>query len=151
MNQLLIEFQQSRWLSQLEASGWLHNLSSLLQTAVLVVDQIDKHARPILVHCSDGWDRTPQIISLAEIMLDPYYRTIDGFKILIEREWIGHGHKFADRCGHGIGVTDVNDRCPVFLQWLDCVYQLYRQDEVAFQFNELLLVRNCSSATSLND
>ena len=29
----------------------------------------------MLVHCSDGWDRTPQVISLAEVMLDPYYRT----------------------------------------------------------------------------
>lgn len=29
-----------------------------------------------LVHCSDGWDRTAQLCSLASIFLDPYYRTI---------------------------------------------------------------------------
>ena len=34
-------------------------------------------ARPVLVHCSDGWDRTPQVVALAELMLDPYYRTIE--------------------------------------------------------------------------
>lgn len=133
--------QSETWLSQLEASRWLHNLSALLQTALLVVDQIDKYARPVLIHCSDGWDRTPQIISLAEIMLDPYYRTIDGLKTLIEREWIQHGHKFADRCGHSIGFNDPNDRSPIFLQWLDCVYQLYHKDSVAFQFNEMLLLK----------
>ena len=38
---------------------------------------IDKEGRPVLVHCSDGWDSTPQIISLAELMLDPYYRTVE--------------------------------------------------------------------------
>lgn len=36
----------------------------------------EKEGRPVLVHCSDGWDRTPQIVSLAELMLDPYYRTV---------------------------------------------------------------------------
>ena len=32
--------------------------------------------RPVLVHCSDGWDRTAQVVSLAELLLDPYYRTV---------------------------------------------------------------------------
>ncbi|CAF4631609.1 unnamed protein product, partial [Rotaria magnacalcarata] len=57
-------------------------------------------------------------------MLDPYYRTIDGFQALIQREWIAFGHKFADRCGHWNGSNDLNERSPVFLQWLDCIYQL---------------------------
>ena len=35
----------------------------------------------VLVHCSDGWDRTAQTCSLASIMLDPYYRTIEGFQV----------------------------------------------------------------------
>lgn len=37
--------------------------------------------RSVLVHCSDGWDRTAQTCSLAEIILDPYYRTIHGFQV----------------------------------------------------------------------
>lgn len=35
----------------------------------------------VLVHCSDGWDRTAQTCSLACIILDPYYRTIHGFQV----------------------------------------------------------------------
>lgn len=41
----------------------------------------------VLVHCSDGWDRTAQICAIAELALDPYFRTIEGFLILIEKEW----------------------------------------------------------------
>jgi len=53
--------------------------------------------RSVLVHCSDGWDRTAQTCALASIMLDPHYRTIDGFLALVQKEWLHFGHKFADR------------------------------------------------------
>lgn len=61
----------------LEASRWLHNMAGLMQAAGTVASTIEHEARPVLVHCSDGWDRTPQIVSIAEILLDPYYRTIE--------------------------------------------------------------------------
>ncbi|CAF3386447.1 unnamed protein product [Rotaria sp. Silwood1] len=133
--------QGENWLSQLESSRWLHNLSALINAALFVVSTVNNHARPVLIHCSDGWDRTPQITTLAEIMLDSYYRTIEGFQALVQREWIAFGHKFADRCGHGNGINDLNERSPVFLQWLDCIYQLYIQNPTAFEFNEMFLLK----------
>lgn len=66
-----------------------------------------------------------------------------GFQVLVEREWLEFGHKFADRCGNGVNCDDPNERSPVFLQWLDCVYQLYKQFPCAFQFNEAYLVIEC--------
>ncbi|XP_041057873.1 myotubularin-related protein 3 isoform X7 [Carcharodon carcharias] len=128
------------WLSALEGTKWLQHLSMLLKAALLVINAVDRDQRPVLVHCSDGWDRTPQIVALSKLLLDPYYRTIEGFQVLVEMEWLDFGHKFADRCGHGENSDDLNERCPVFLQWLDCVHQLQRQFPCSFEFNEAFLV-----------
>ncbi|KAJ8312915.1 hypothetical protein KUTeg_010288 [Tegillarca granosa] len=132
---------QASWLSSLENTKWLSYLAGIIKAANVAVSAIDKEGRPVLVHCSDGWDRTTQIIALSELLLDPYYRTLEGFQVLVEREWLDFGHKFADRCGNGVASDDLNERCPVFLQWLDCVFQLYKQFPCAFQFNEAYLVK----------
>lgn len=65
---------------------------------------------------------------------------MQGFQVLVEREWLDFGHKFADRCGQGVGSEDANERCPVFLQWLDCLHQLISQFPTAFEFNLTFLV-----------
>ncbi|XP_066459882.1 myotubularin-related protein 3 isoform X4 [Eleutherodactylus coqui] len=131
----------ANWLSALEGTKWLQHLSVLLKASLLVVHALDRDQRPVLVHCSDGWDRTPQIVALSKLLLDPYYRSIEGFQVLVETEWLDFGHKFADRCGHGENSEDLNERCPVFLQWLDCVHQLQRQFPCSFEFNEAFLVK----------
>lgn len=132
---------QSNWFSLLDGTRWLQHMSGLMKAAVTLVNAVDRECRPVLVHCSDGWDRTPQIVALAELLLDPFYRTLTGFRILIEREWLAFGHKFADRCGQATGSDDQNERCPVFLQWLDCVHQLLLQFPCAFEFSHTYLVK----------
>ncbi|KAF5304213.1 hypothetical protein FQR65_LT08020 [Abscondita terminalis] len=132
---------QSNWFSLLDGTRWLQHMSGLMKAAVTLVNAVDRECRPVLVHCSDGWDRTPQIVALAELLLDPFYRTLTGFRILIEREWLAFGHKFADRCGQATGSDDQNERCPVFLQWLDCVHQLLFQFPCAFEFSHTYLVK----------
>lgn len=60
--------------------------------------------------------------------------------MLVEREWLSYGHKFADRCGHGPGSDELNERCPVFLQWLDLVHQIHKQFRCSFEFSMGYLV-----------
>lgn len=103
----------------------------------------------VLVHCSDGWDRTPQLVALAQLILDPYYRSIRGFAALVEKEWCSFGHKFADRIGVGKDITDQpNERSPVMLQFLDCVWQMTRQFPTCFEFNEKFLLHIADSTIS---
>ena len=49
--------------------------------AVKVVELVEKQKASVFVHCTDGWDRTAQLSSLAMLMLDSYYRTIRGFEV----------------------------------------------------------------------
>jgi protein tyrosine phosphatase len=63
-------------LASLEATKWLSHISSLIKTALVVVKAVEQERQHVVVHCSDGWDRTPQVVALAELLLDPFYRTI---------------------------------------------------------------------------
>ncbi|MEJ1280098.1 hypothetical protein NN561_011038 [Cricetulus griseus] len=86
---------ESRWLSNVDGTHWLEYIRVLLAGAVRIADKIESGKTSVVIHCSDGWDRTSQLTSLAMLMLDSYYRSIKGFESLIEKEWISFGHRFA--------------------------------------------------------
>jgi hypothetical protein len=152
----------------LQKSNWLKHISTLLDGTLVIVKSVHIFNSHVLVHCSDGWDRTAQLVSIAELCLDPFYRTYRGFQILIEKEWVAFGHKFADRCGHTSNekhfinlantggsaaantIKDMQNKLyksgfhqretsPVFHQFLDCVFQLIKQYPTRFEFNEKML------------
>lgn len=115
--------EESHWLSNLESTHWLEHikvrsqissshflhvkknvsggtddglcvLQLVLAGALRIADKVESGKTSVVVHCSDGWDRTAQLTSLALIMLDSHYRTIRGFQILLEKEWLSFGHRF---------------------------------------------------------
>lgn len=103
----------------------------------------------IQANCSDGWDRTSQLTSTAQLLLDPHYRTLCGLGLLVEKEWCAFGHKFGERLGvaHRHDYRD-KERSPVFLQWLECVNYVRAQFPRAFEFDEDLLVFLADAAHS---
>ncbi|KAK6460345.1 myotubularin-related dual specificity phosphatase [Scheffersomyces coipomensis] len=207
----------------LTKTQWLHRLSIILQSVDRITKSIHFNNTNVIIHCSDGWDRTSQVSALSQLCLDPYYRTIEGFMVLIEKEWMSFGFKFATRSDHGgcIGAilkkepkqarldpnesssepapataspntsdsylgssgygstvasflqraathikntaansallsdsdlvengkfnssiyTGSNEKSPIFHQFLDCVYQIYRQHPSKFEFNSRFLKR----------
>ncbi|XP_054271286.1 myotubularin-related protein 2 isoform X2 [Macrosteles quadrilineatus] len=131
---------ESRWLSGVESTYWLKHIKCILAGACRIVDKVENNKTSVLVHCSDGWDRTAQLTALAMLLLDPYYRTIKGFEVLIEKEWLSFGHKFQQRIGHGDDKHSDADRSPVFLQFIDCVWQVTCLYPNAFEFNENFLI-----------
>nr|XP_033799869.1 myotubularin isoform X2 [Geotrypetes seraphini] len=132
--------EESHWLSSLESTHWLEHIKLVLTGAIQVADKVSSGKSSVVVHCSDGWDRTAQLTSLAMLMLDSYYRTIIGFEVLVQKEWISFGHKFASRIGHGDKNHADADRSPIFLQFIDCVWQMSKQFPTAFEFNEHFLI-----------
>ncbi|XP_075865664.1 phosphatidylinositol-3,5-bisphosphate 3-phosphatase MTMR6 isoform X4 [Microcebus murinus] len=125
--------------SGLESSGWLRHIKAVMDAAIFLAKAIMVENASVLVHCSDGWDRTSQVCSLGSLLLDSYYRTIKGFMVLIEKDWISFGHKFSERCGHLDG--DPKEVSPVFTQFLECVWHLTEQFPQAFEFNEEFLLQ----------
>ncbi|XP_069468852.1 myotubularin isoform X1 [Ambystoma mexicanum] len=132
--------EESHWLSSLESTHWLEHIKLVLTGAIQVADKVSSGKSSVMVHCSDGWDRTAQLTSLAMLMLDSYYRTILGFEVLVQKEWISFGHKFSSRIGHGDKNHADADRSPIFLQFIDCVWQIAKQFPTAFEFNEQFLI-----------
>lgn len=127
----------SSFLSGLESSGWLRHIKSILDTSLFIAEALEEGIS-VIVHCSDGWDRTAQVCSIASLLLDPYYRTISGYQALIEKDWLAFGHKFSERCGHT--QTDSKEISPIFTQLLDATWQLMQQFPCTFQFNESFLL-----------
>lgn len=83
----------------LQKSDWLKHSANVLDGVGLIARQVGLQHSHVLIHCSDGWDRTSQLSSLSQLCLDPYYRTMEGFVVLIEKDWLGFGHMFKHRTG----------------------------------------------------
>ncbi|TWU74805.1 hypothetical protein ED733_006385 [Metarhizium rileyi] len=188
----------------LNQSNWLQHIHHVLGGSAIITRRIGINHSHVLIHCSDGWDRTSQLSALAQIMLDPYFRTIEGFIVLVEKDWLSFGHMFRLRSGHlshedwfvlqkdalagskvqpgdNDGRNDalqnvltgarrffnpgkdeseldaasevtsgkvVDEEAtvpkmvsPVFHQFLDCTYQLIKQNPTRFEYNERFLRR----------
>ncbi|KAH0630920.1 hypothetical protein JD844_004278 [Phrynosoma platyrhinos] len=108
----------SDFLTGLENSGWLRHIKAVMDAGVFLAKAVKDEKASVLVHCSDGWDRTAQV--------------------LIEKEWISMGHKFSHRCGHLEG--DPKEVSPVFTQFIECTWQLMQQFPCAFDFNDRFLL-----------
>ena len=86
------------WATAAASAGveWLRQATLVLAAAVRVVSAVDRDGVSVLVHCSDGWDRTAQVCALAQLLMDPYYRTIAGFQVRVAgRRWCLHARAWS--------------------------------------------------------
>uniref|UniRef100_A0A674GRJ6 Myotubularin-related protein 10 n=2 Tax=Taeniopygia guttata TaxID=59729 RepID=A0A674GRJ6_TAEGU len=127
---------EEKWLSSLENTRWLEYIRVFLKHSAELVYMMEcKHVSVVLQE-EEGRDLSCLAASLVQVMLDPYFRTIVGFQSLIQKEWVMAGYQFLDRCNH---LKRSDKESPLFLMFLDCVWQLLEQYPAAFEFSEVYL------------
>ena len=137
LNQNNINFK--KFLSKFEETKWLDYLSDILTGANVILNRLFSRYN-VICHCSDGWDRTSQVCSIVQILLDPYFRTFEGFAVLIEKDWVSFGHQFAVRNGCDYRPEKKKERSPIFVQFLHAIYQIMVQYPTAFEFQQNMLL-----------
>lgn len=76
---------------------WYLNIENVLKELDYLLKEYLLNGSHLLIHCTHGWDRTSLTTSLLMICSDPYYRTIEGFLVLVQLEWLNYGFRFAER------------------------------------------------------
>ncbi|XP_065051913.1 myotubularin-related protein 10-A-like isoform X2 [Rhopilema esculentum] len=144
----------STWLSKVDNSRWLQYVQTALTAASEIANSLLIGQTSVIVHDLSGRDFTPLLVSLVQLLVDPYYRTVIGLESLIQKEWVVKGHPFSQRLGpikeatkspknmifyRDEYVLDTNES-PIFILFLDCVHQLLTQFPSRFGFTEQFLL-----------
>ncbi|KAH8275982.1 hypothetical protein KR018_000490 [Drosophila ironensis] len=136
--------QDDKYLALLEKTNWLFYVSLCMRYASEAAACL-RSGKTCVLQESNGRDLCCVISSLTQLLLDPHFRSIDGFQSLVQKEWVALEHPFQRRLGHVYPAqsagSDVHDseQSPVFLLFLDCVWQLQLQFQDEFEFSQTYL------------
>ncbi|XP_055968914.1 myotubularin-related protein 11 [Sorex fumeus] len=127
---------EKKWLSALEGTRWLDLVRSCLRKASDISVLVTVRVRSVVLQERSDRDFNGLLSSLVQLLLAPEARTLLGFQTLVQREWVVAGHPFLTR----LGGNAASGEAPVFLLFLDCVWQLLQQFPAEFEFSEFFLL-----------
>ena len=80
-------------ISKIVKTDWFAQAENVLSSAKRVAELV-AGGESVLIYCPSGNVGTPLLTSLAQLYLDPYYRTFEGFRVLVYKEWLYYRHNF---------------------------------------------------------
>lgn len=127
-----------KWLSTLENTHWLEYVRLCLKKSWEVASLLAERCLCAVLQEPEDRDLNCLVASIVQVMSDPHFRTVRGFQSLIQKEWVVAGHQFRQRFNF---VHDKDkEESPVFLLFLDCIWQLLQQYPASFEFTEAFLL-----------
>lgn len=94
VNELIEDPVSISYMPKLVKIDWLGQVGNVLGYAQNVAKTIKVKKQNVLIYCHLGISGTPLLTSLAQLFLDPFYRTFQGFRILVHKEWVYYQHNF---------------------------------------------------------
>nr|XP_015192157.1 PREDICTED: myotubularin-related protein 11 isoform X1 [Lepisosteus oculatus] len=127
-----ITVPDEKWLSALEGTHWLDHIKACLRKSTEVACLLRDGHLTVILQEPDDRDLNCVVSSLVQLMCDPHSRTLLGFQSLVQKEWVVAGHRFLSRFNYQ--KDSDKEESPVFLLFLDCVWQLWAQYSSHFEF-----------------
>lgn len=128
-----VSVPDDKWLSTLEGTHWLDYIRCCLRKAAEVACLLRGGHLTVVLQEQEDRDMNCVVSSLVQVMCDPHCRTMAGFQSLVQKEWIMGGHRFLSRFNYHRDSD--KEEAPVFLLFLDCVWQLWAQFPSCFQLS----------------
>jgi Leucine-rich repeat (LRR) protein/GTPase SAR1 family protein len=141
--------RDEEWKDQVAATGWLEHVSVILKGSVQVVQMMENNTA-VVCQSASGMDLSTVVAALAQVQIDPYYRTIEGFGILVEKDFIECGFVFGELATTKKVDCRVlpNNLSPCWVLFVDCLWQLWWHFPTAFEWNEDFLLLLVDAALS---
>lgn len=86
-------------------TDWILQIENIITTAFKVAEVITQKQANVLVYCPMGNSGSSLLTCLTQIICDPFYRTFEGLKTLVHKEWLYYRHDFLKK---GLILVDNN-------------------------------------------
>lgn len=94
----------------------------------------------VLVAVGDGaFQGTSAVASLTQLLVDPWYRTVAGFQVLVAKDWTRMPGSMMPTRAARVTNGELRATPTHFFLFLDCVHQLLRRFPTAFEFSDAYL------------
>ena len=113
---------------------WVKQLRTIVKALKSCVENLESSPTTMVIHCTDGWDRTPEMCALIQIAMCANYRTVKGFTEVLIREFSKRGHKFGKH--YSDPGLDERSPAPILPQFFEIVHILIQSNPDEFEFGD---------------